>query len=214
MNPMEKHPRIQEDTPMNTSTQATRFPPALIWTAGIAIILFCGTGFAALMGWLPTSMGQDAPAVSGKASPTGKTNTASTTNAGNASPQARKAPVQTAAVSPAVKTCTDCGVIESTKAVVTKGQGSGLGAVGGAVVGGLLGNQIGDGRGQQIATVAGAIGGVVAGNEIEKRAKSSTSYDVTVRLNDGSNRVIRQASEPTWRAGDKVRIVDGSIQSI
>lgn len=29
----------------------------LIWVAGIAVILFCGAGIAALMGWLPTSIG-------------------------------------------------------------------------------------------------------------------------------------------------------------
>lgn len=39
----------------------------------------------------------------------------------------------------------------------------------GAVVGGLLGNQVGDGRGRTLATIAGAVGGAYAGNEIAKR---------------------------------------------
>ena len=37
----------------------------------------------------------------------------------------------------------------------------------GAVVGGLLGNQIGGGTGKKIATVAGAVGGGYAGNQVQ-----------------------------------------------
>ena len=62
-------------------------------------------------------------------------------------------------------------------------------------------------------TVAGAVGGAVAGNEIEKRVKSTKSYQITVRLGDGSTRVFSESSPPAWRAGDKVRIVDGQIRS-
>jgi uncharacterized protein YcfJ len=36
----------------------------------------------------------------------------------------------------------------------------------GAVVGGLLGNQVGSGNGRKLATVAGMIGGGMLGNQI------------------------------------------------
>ena len=39
----------------------------------------------------------------------------------------------------------------------------------GAVVGGLLGNQVGSGNGRKLATVAGLIGGGMLGNEIANR---------------------------------------------
>lgn len=39
----------------------------------------------------------------------------------------------------------------------------------GAVIGGLIGNQIGGGNGKKLATVAGVIGGGIIGNEIAKR---------------------------------------------
>ncbi len=39
----------------------------------------------------------------------------------------------------------------------------------GAVVGGLLGNQVGGGSGKTLATIAGAVGGGYLGNEIAKR---------------------------------------------
>jgi len=124
----------------------------------------------------------------------------------------RVPPVQ-APVAVAVAKCAECGVIESVREIASKGQGSGLGAVGGGVLGGLLGNQVGGGRGQDVMTVVGVVGGAVAGNEVEKRVKATKSYEVTVRLNDGSSRVISEASQPAWRIGEKVKIVNGAIQS-
>jgi outer membrane lipoprotein SlyB len=109
--------------------------------------------------------------------------------------------------------CTDCGRIESVQEIVTRGEGSGVGVVGGAVVGGAIGHQVGSGRGQDLATVAGAVGGAVAGNEIEKRVKSTKNYAITVRLDDGSSRVINETNPPAWRPGDQVRLINGTIQS-
>ncbi|MBA5690221.1 glycine zipper 2TM domain-containing protein [Rugamonas apoptosis] len=45
----------------------------------------------------------------------------------------------------------------------------GIGA--GAVIGGLLGNQVGGGRGRTAATIAGAIGGGMLGNQIQEQQK-------------------------------------------
>ena len=188
------------------------FPNSMLWTVGIAITLFCATGIAALAGWLPTSFSQAgrgtvevapvAPPVAAKVH---------TPQAAHAQTQAQAQPV--IAPKPMPVKCIDCGVIESTREIAVKGEGSGLGAAGGAVLGGLLGNQVGGGRGKDIATVVGAVGGVVAGNEIEKRAKSTKSYEVTVRLDDGSTRVVSEANPPSWRTGDHVKLVEGSIRA-
>ena len=48
-------------------------------------------------------------------------------------------------------------------------QNSPIGIGVGAVVGGLLGNQVGGGKGKTLATIAGAVGGGYLGNEIAKR---------------------------------------------
>jgi outer membrane lipoprotein SlyB len=186
------------------STQATKTgqsPHPLAWIAGIAVILFCVAGFAAIMGWIPTSIGggtEIEPPVKKTAQPAAR---------------AKAPPAQVASSAPVAK-CTTCGVIESVREIAEKGEGSGLGAAGGAVVGGLLGHQVGGGSGKQIATVVGAVGGAVAGNEVEKRVKATKSYDITVRLDDGSTRVINEANPPSWRSGDRVRIVDGAIRSM
>lgn len=123
-----------------------------------------------------------------------------------ASAPAKQAPVVAAK-------CNNCGQIASVSEIVTKGDGTGLGAVGGAVVGGVLGNQVGGGRGKDLATVAGAVGGAVAGNEIEKRAKSEKRYEIVVRLDDGGSQTFMEPNLPSWRPGDRVKIDNGTIQS-
>ncbi len=200
---------------MNTTTQTSKSPHLLMWIAGIAVILFSVAGIAAIMGWIPTSMGRssDEPVPLKSAKPA--TNSAkpaiAKTPAQPASPKVP--PLVVASNVPSVVKCSDCGVIESTREVAVKGEGSGIGAVGGAVVGGLIGNQVGSGRGNTAATAIGAVGGAVAGNEIEKRVKSAKSYEVTVRLDDGSSRVISQTNPPAWRNGDHVKVVGGVIQA-
>ncbi|HEX8403081.1 MAG TPA: glycine zipper 2TM domain-containing protein [Duganella sp.] len=123
-------------------------------------------------------------------------------------PVVKHTPVKSA---PAI--CNECGVVQAVNEIQTRGEGSGVGAAGGAIVGGLLGNQVGDGNGRKLATVAGAIGGALAGNQIEGRVKANKSYDIVVRLNDGSTRTIHQAEQPSWREGDRVRVVNGALRS-
>ncbi len=108
-------------------------------------------------------------------------------------------------------TCASCGVVESVQVREVKGQGSGLGVVGGAVVGGILGHQMGNGRGNDLATVAGAVGGGFAGNEIEKNVKKNKQYVVRVRMEDGAYRTITQTGDPGVGIGDRVRIENGAL---
>ncbi len=108
-------------------------------------------------------------------------------------------------------TCRDCATIESVREVKQEGQGSGLGAIGGAVAGGLLGNQIGAGRGKTVGAVVGAVGGAYAGNEVEKSARSSRVYEITLRFDDGNTRVITDTQPPPFQRGDRVRFVNGQI---
>lgn len=97
----------------------------------------------------------------------------------------------------------------------------------GAVAGGLLGNQIGGGKGRTLATVAGAIGGGYAGHEIQKNRQennvvSSTErrcttvadkggekvigYDVAYEYN-GVTRTVRMDHDP----GDRVQVQEGVV---
>jgi outer membrane lipoprotein SlyB len=201
--------------------QSGKFPQAIVWIAGIALTLFCAVGIAAVMGWIPNSLGgsgdkaaielqsaNTAPPAAAKAPAAAKSHVASVAKARPPAVE-QVLPVRVAAAAK----CAECGVIESVREIDAKGAGSGLGAVGGGVLGGLLGNQVGGGRGQDVMTVVGVVGGAVAGNEVEKRVKATKSYEIVVRMNDGSSRVISQANATNWRIGEKVKIVNGAIQA-
>lgn len=217
-----------------TTTKSTH---PLVLTAAVAVLLFCGVGTAALMGWLPSSSGDTHPL------------DASTSSAQLAALQAQQPPVngmqplaalpqppsaqpalapqavqqaqlqpqlqpQIAAAPPAPPpVCGNCGVVESIHEINTRAAGSGVGAAGGAVVGGLLGHQVGGGHGQQIATVLGAIGGAVAGNQIEGNVRATHSYNIVVRLDNGKTRTVHQSAVPGWRQGDRVRVVNGGLRA-
>ncbi|MBH8579802.1 glycine zipper 2TM domain-containing protein [Bisbaumannia pacifica] len=56
-----------------------------------------------------------------------------------------------------------------------------LGTAAGAVVGGLLGNQVGGGNGRKLATLAGAVGGGLAGREVQSRVEANQRQAVTER---------------------------------
>jgi outer membrane lipoprotein SlyB len=116
---------------------------------------------------------------------------------------------QAAAPLPGTAPCDACGVVQSVRYVEQQGQGSGVGLIAGGVVGGVLGNQIGSGRGNTAATIVGAGAGAYAGNQIEKNAKKKSYWVVAVRLDNGTQKSITSSSQPAFRQGDRVKIVDG-----
>ena len=206
---------METETNNNTTTaNSSAKPHAVVWIAGIAVTAFSLAGIAAIMGWIPTSMGKQDATVIAKVEPS---RTAASARARSETPAAPRAKPTLAAVSVPVAVpkavCDECGVIETVRTVDTKGEGSGIGAVGGAVVGAVVGNQIGHGTGKAVATVVGAVGGGYAGNQVEKYVKAGKSYEIVVRLENGSSRTFSQATAPAWHTGDRVRIVDGVLHS-
>ena len=108
--------------------------------------------------------------------------------------------------------CGNCGTVENVVVQSTAGDASGLGAVIGGVAGGLLGNQVGRGSGRTIATIAGVAGGAYAGHQVERRTSSGRRFEVVVRMEDGTTRVFPYDTEPAFRAGERVRVVEGRLQ--
>ena len=109
----------------------------------------------------------------------------------------------------AVTMCDTCGTVQSVKKEKRKGKGGMLGITGGAVAGGLLGNQIGKGTGNTVATVGGAVAGGVIGNEVQKKVTKKTVYVTSVKLKDGTVKSFEQEAAPAWAAGNVVK-VDGT----
>jgi outer membrane lipoprotein SlyB len=181
---------------VSTASRFGRTP----WLIGGGLAI-AAAGMAAGMAWRPapaeiemeptkaaqTASAEPAAAVKPAAKPSPATRHGGTQSAGTPTPLA----TQKAAV------CATCGVVEGVREVEVKGEGTGLGAIGGAVVGGALGNQVGKGNGRKAMTVLGAVGGGLAGHEIEKRARSEKHYEVRVRMDDGSVRTLTQKTAPT-----------------
>lgn len=107
--------------------------------------------------------------------------------------------------------CSTCGTVESIASVRHEGHGTGIGAVGGAVAGGLLGNQFGSGNGRTAMTVLGAVGGGFAGNSVEKHLRSETSYQVRVRMQNGRLRYFNYRQPPPFQQGERVHIEHGAL---
>lgn len=105
----------------------------------------------------------------------------------------------------------DMGVIEHVRLVQIEGTDSGVGTVGGAVLGGIGGSTIGGGRGSAAAAVVGAIVGGVIGSAIEEDATATNGVEITVRLDSGQTIAVVQTIEDPiqehFRAGDRVRVL-------
>jgi len=59
-------------------------------------------------------------------------------------------------------------------------------------------------------TGPGAARGGTAGNRDEIRVKTARSYEITIRMADGSSRVIGAANPANWRAGDRLIVIAGA----
>ena len=110
--------------------------------------------------------------------------------------------------------CEDCGHVTSVVKEKRKGEGGAVGIVGGAVVGGLLGNQVGKGTGKTVATVAGAAAGGFAGNEVQKHVTSKEVWVTKVQMKDGSTRKFEQEAAPGWKTGNVVKVRGTSLSVV
>lgn len=119
-----------------------------------------------------------------------------------------------------------CKEVAVTRQAPVKDQHQIAGTAIGAVVGGLLGNQVGGGNGKKIATVAGAVGGGYAGNKAQEHMQGTDTYtttetrcstvidtsekrvgyDVKYEL-DGKVVEVRMASDP----GRQIPVRDGQL---
>lgn len=101
------------------------------------------------------------------------------------------------------------GTVIGTTPVVIEGNRSGAGQLPGAVIGGVAGSAVGEGKGQQIFTILGAVGGAVVGSMVEEQATRAQGLELTVRLDSGRTLSIVQEvdSVDAFREGQRVRVL-------
>ena len=88
---------------------------------------------------------------------------------------------------------------------------TGLGTVGGALVGGAIGSLFGGGSGQTVATVVGAAGGGYLGNQAAQRSQTFV-WRIGVRYDDGTTATVQQTTAPALRIGDRIRVTSRGVQ--
>jgi outer membrane lipoprotein SlyB len=191
----------------------------------ISVTVLCAIGVAALTGMIPASKGQEnalqlpkemvkplEPAIT---HPVAKP--AAPKRAARPAPprNAQASQAQPSQVQEAPKPQAPLGqlaIVESVREVKEPGDGKGVGAIAGGLVGGVLGNKLSKGKG--LVTILGAAGGAFAGHQVEKRVRSEKRWEIAVRLDDGSQRTLSSDIQPAWHAGDRVRLIDDKLQPV
>jgi hypothetical protein len=103
--------------------------------------------------------------------------------------------------------CNICGVVEHVREVEQLAQGAGFSSGMG------LGSTSSGGRPasvESLVVLLAAIGGASRGGLMAP----PRTYEVSVRLRDGSVRVLRDSIAPPWKAGDQVKVIRGRIEAV
>lgn len=117
-----------------------------------------------------------------------------------------------ATVAPPPVRSANLGTVVGVREVHQQGQSTGIGAGVAGVFGAIAGHQTGHGRGRDLMTGLGALAGALAGNEAEKYVRGTSTWEVTVRLDNGSVRTSQQTS--AWRVGQRVRLNGNSLEAM
>ena len=96
----------------------------------------------------------------------------------------------------------------SIRPVTLQGRDNGVGTVGGAVIGGIAGSNVGGPRTGGIVGIVGAIAGGLIGNAVERDATQQQDVEILVQLKNGDRRsVIQGVGSETFAAGDPVIMI-------
>ncbi|HRE16486.1 MAG TPA: glycine zipper 2TM domain-containing protein [Rhodocyclaceae bacterium] len=162
-----------------------RLYPAL-WVAAAGVTLFSLIGIVSMTGYWPKQPGRsEVTAVSAPALPRPVISDSS---------------------------CKQCGVIESVSGL--ERNNSGIGALIGAFSGAVLGSSIGQGNSGEAMTLIGSVTGAQAGSEIEHRGTRPDTWQVRLRMEDGSLQVINTHIPPELPIGTRVRLVDEQLIAV
>ncbi|MGL4667581.1 MAG: glycine zipper 2TM domain-containing protein [Saezia sp.] len=105
------------------------------------------------------------------------------------------------------------GTIIGIRVVNVEGTDTGVGKVGGAVVGGIIGSRIDHGHGAWavLGGVVGALGGGIAGSKAEEAMTRKAMLELTIKEDGGRTIVIvQEEGNDDFDVGNKVNIISSS----
>jgi len=100
------------------------------------------------------------------------------------------------------------GLVESVRTVKLEGTKTPIGTATGAVIGGVAGSTVGEGKGSSIAAVIGAVAGGLLGSAAEEGLTRKDAFEITVKLDNGSLVAIVQEATEKFSPGDSVRLIE------
>jgi outer membrane lipoprotein SlyB len=103
------------------------------------------------------------------------------------------------------------GMVEAVREVKETPKTNGAGPILGGLAGAVAGHQVGQGKGNVLATLAGAAGGALGGLAVEGKVREVKHWETVVRLDDGTTRTLRSDAQPFWHGGERVRLLDGKL---
>ena len=103
------------------------------------------------------------------------------------------------------------GTVTRIETVRIEGTEGTIGGLAGAVGGAAIGSTMGGGRGHTVGAALGGIAGALAGSAVEKGVTEANGLEITVRLSDGSERIVVQtAGADSFYVGQAVRLIVGA----
>ena len=114
----------------------------------------------------------------------------------------------------AAQSCKNCGYVDRVRQVEEEGVSKWVAPVVGGAAGGLVGSLFGGGKGKTAMTVVGAVGGAYAGHKYQESQSTGGRWEVVVRMDDGSLRTFSESSQPSVRAGERVRVVSQHLERV
>jgi outer membrane lipoprotein SlyB len=100
-------------------------------------------------------------------------------------------------------------VVESVRAIDASGEAAGAGAVAATAA-----SQPAKVNGRTAFGVLGAVGGAYGGSVAERNERGAARYRVTVRMGDGGTHTVYASNRPDVSVGDKVRILNGTLDTL
>lgn len=97
--------------------------------------------------------------------------------------------------------------------IQTDNQDNIIGAIGGAVLGGFLGNTIGGGTGRNLAIAGGAVAGGLAGQGVQGTMNKVDGVELEIRKDDGNTIIVVQKQDSSlYTPGQRVALASNGRQ--
>ncbi|RKZ40174.1 MAG: hypothetical protein DRQ49_09250 [Gammaproteobacteria bacterium] len=107
----------------------------------------------------------------------------------------------------------DEGVVESTEPATIRKDGTVIGTIGGAVIGGIAASTLGGGKGRDIFTTGGIILGSMLGDLFEKGVSDQNAFKIVVKLDSGQKIVVVQKADVTFEKGERVNVFSSRMNN-